>query len=246
MDILSLIIAVIALAVVAYLVIDTIIRIARAPQKQDSNQPHETYMPWRAPYAVSSDVVSSKEAEKRSKADELREQRAKAKEELNAQIAELAKRFGNCSVDINLGGWTDHTLTKRLLVFEESKIIIINESKYKFSDILGFSMIDDSTKETTTFSDGGSNTSTGSMIGRAIVGGVVGGGLGAVAGATTAKRNDSSTSFSEAKTKHRYAIYINLNSFENPTLKLSVIEGSDRAYKIANILNVIIERNKQN
>jgi len=186
------------------------------------------------------------ERRKNAERKRLKEQREEEGKLYKAQLADFIKKYGNCSVDINLGGWTDHTLTKRLLVFEESKIIIINESKYKFSDILGFSMIDDSTKETTTFSDGGSNTSTGSMIGRAIVGGVVGGGLGAVAGATTAKRNDSSTSFSEAKTKHRYTIYINLNSFENPTLKLSVIEGSDRAYKIANILNVIIERNKQN
>ncbi len=171
--------------------------------------------------------------------------RAKAKEELKSQINELSEKYGKCSADINLGGWTDHTLKKRFLVFEESKLLIINESEYRFADILDYSMVDDATRETTTFSDGKTSTSTGSMIGRAVAGGIIGGGLGAVAGAATAKKNTYSDSFSETKNKHRYSIYINLNSFENPTLKLPIIESSDRAHQITSILNVITERNKQ-
>lgn len=200
-------------------------------------------------YAVISIIEQCSSGHKGTKIKATKEdqmsQRALQKEEYRAQVADLIEKFGKCTEDINLGDWSDYTLKRRLLIFEETKTIIINDSAYNFADIIGYSMVDDSIKETKTLSDGKVNTSTGSMAGRAVVGGIVGGGLGAVAGAATAKKNVSSNSVSQTETKHRYVIYINLDSIAESTIKLPVINSSDKAHKIANILNVIIERNKR-
>lgn len=59
--------------------------------------------------------------------------------------------------------------------------IVINECVHAFSDIIDFSVNEKKSYK--------SSTSTGSIIGRGIVGGVLLGGVGALAGATTAKKN---------------------------------------------------------
>lgn len=174
-----------------------------------------------------------------------KEQKRIEKEEYPIKVAQLTERLGKCTIDINLGNWDEYKIQKHFFVFEGSQTIIINQREYKFIDILGYSLVDDATSESVMTSTGESKTSTGSMIGRAVVGGVLTGGLGAVAGAATAKRNTSDVGTSTTTTTHKYTVYLNVDSLENPTEKLFVGNNSDKAYKIANILNVIIERNKK-
>lgn len=166
------------------------------------------------------------------------------RKEYESQLSELQNKYGNCSAEISLSGWDEYSISDSFLVFEESKIVVIENIPYEFSMILGYTLVDDSTETTQTLSEGGSHSSTGSVIGRSIVGGLVGGGIGALAGAATAKRNISTDSITTTTKSQKYVIYINLDSIDTPTIKLTIL-NRDKAYKIANILNVIIKRNEQ-
>ena len=135
----------------------------------------------------------------------------------------------------------------KIIISEEMRVVRLFDADYKFDDILGCSLVDDATSETITTSIGKAKTSTGNMVGRAIVGGVLTGGLGAVAGAATAKKNISTDATSLTTTTHKYTIYVNVDSLENPTVIIRVGEDAHKAHKIANLFNVIIERtNKLN
>lgn len=156
----------------------------------------------------------------------------------------LIKQFGECSANIELIESNSSCENSNMLIFEQSSMIVLLGKEYKFSDILGCSLADDATSETITTTTGDAKTSTGSMIGRAVVGGILTGGLGAVAGAATAKKSINTDATSQTITKHQYTIYVNVNSLENPTIKICVGDDSEKAYKLVSIFNVIIERNK--
>lgn len=191
--------------------------------------------------------INAKERQEREAqiAQNRKKQRQIEQEEYDKALAYFSSRLGECSINENLGNWNEHRIATRVLIFEKSSIIIINSKEYKFSDILGYSLVDDATSETITISTGEAKTSTGSMIGRAVVGGVLTGGIGAVAGAATAKKNINTDATSQTSTQHQYTIYVNVNSLDNPTVKLLVGDNSEKAYKLAGIFNVIIERNKR-
>lgn len=121
---------------------------------------------------------------------------------------------------------------------------MIKSKEYNFSDILGYSLVDDVTSETITTSTGTAKTSTGNMIGRAVVGGVLTGGLGAVAGAATAKKNISDNAISQPTTKHKFTLYINVNNLQEPTVTLKIGDDVSKAQKLVGVISVIIERNK--
>lgn len=179
---------------------------------------------------------------KKEEAEQKRKQ--ESKELYNSMIA----RLGEYTASVNYGNWRDspeYNMNKSVLVFENPKIIVINSKEYHFSDILGYSLEDNSTNETVTFSEGSAKTATGSMIGRAVVGGVLTGGLGAVAGAATAKKNISTDAVSTTTTKHNYIMYINVNNLQDPVIMLHIGNMSEKAQKLASILNIIIEGNKR-
>lgn len=137
--------------------------------------------------ANANDNAKTKERDK-ALAEDRRRRRQAEQEEYDNALAEFDAKFGECTMNEKLGDWNEHNIKSRVLIYEQSSVIIINSKKYEFSDILGYSLVDDATSETITTSVGTAKTSTGSMIGRAVVGGVLTGGLGAVAGAATAKK----------------------------------------------------------
>ena len=190
--------------------------------------------------------LNAKERQEREAqiAQNRKKQRQIEQEEYDKALADFSLRFGECSINENLGNWNEHRIATRVLIFEKSSIIIINSKEYKFSDILGCSLVDDATSETITTSAGTAKTSTGSMLGRAVVGGVLTGGLGAVAGAATAKKNISDNATSQTTTTHKYTLYINVNSLQEPTIALKIGDNVSKAQKLAGAINVIIERNK--
>lgn len=114
------------------------------------------------------------------------QQRIADKELYEATKNDLVAKYGECTKEIGFGGWNVFKLPLFVFVYEQPEIIFLNGREYKFADILGYSLVDDATNETITTSEGVAKTSTGSMLGRAVVGGVLTGGLGAVAGAATA------------------------------------------------------------
>lgn len=189
---------------------------------------------------------SSKEEEKAREGQErVAEMQRIQKEKYEEDLSKLITRLGNCTIDINLSIWNVNRLQDRFLVFEDSKIVVINQIEYCFSQILGYSLIDDATSETITTSTGKAKTSTGNMIGRAVVGGVLTGGIGAVAGAATAQKKISTDATSRTITSHKYTICINVDSLESSTINIHIGKDTQKAYEIANILNVIIERTKK-
>ena len=158
------------------------------------------------------------------------------------QKQEYINEYGECSADITYRGG-------RFYVFEQSKIVILSTEVIPFSKIIGYNLADNQvTISENVGYESKTTISTGSMLGRTVVGGVLTGGVGAVIGAATAKKNTVTTpSQDNIKTSvtHDFNIYINLNDLSNPTIIISVGNNTDTAYKIANILNIIVERNKQ-
>lgn len=187
-------------------------------------------------------------------AKQLEKERQKAEEReikksIDKKLDDLSLRLGDCVfkeyADNFLGNWRDlYDFDKHIFVFEKSQVVIIKSKEYKFSDILSCSLVDDVTNETITTTTGKSKTATGSMLGRAVVGGVLTGGLGAVAGAATAKRNITEDASSKTTTVHDYFIYINTNNFQEPVISLHIGNDSGRAQRIIGVMNVIMAKNK--
>lgn len=190
--------------------------------------------------------ITNDDPEEQAREEQKAEQRKQqAIERRNNEFADLTARFGECTSKIVLNHLEMPSIKNEVLIFEKAKKIVLNANEYNFADILGYSVVDDSTNETITTSEGSAKTSTGSMLGRAVVGGVLMGGLGAVAGAATASKNIKSDATGLTKTKHNYTFYINVNSLQQPTVSLSVGSNTDRAQELAGVLNIILQRNKQ-
>lgn len=190
-------------------------------------------------------VLDKQDAEYRAK-EAAKEERRKQNEvalrkKFETEYQLLLDKFGDCTVDVKLG-ITDVYVESRLFVFEKSQMIVLFGIEYKFSDILGFSLVDDATSETITTSAGDSKTSTGNMLGRAVVGGILTGGLGAVAGAATAKKNITTNATSQTSTTHKYTMYVNVNSLSSPTITIRIGKDSQKAHNLANLFNVIVSR----
>lgn len=135
-------------------------------------------------------------------------------------------------------------LFNNIIFSSEKQCVVIFDQEYQFKDILNYSLVDDAKNITTTSTSGDAKTSTGNMLGRAVVGGVLTGGVGAAVGAVSAKKNIETTSTSRTNIVHNYTLYININSLENPTIKIPIGNDTEMAQKLANTINVIIERNK--
>ena len=189
-----------------------------------------------------------KKIDNRTEAQRMQDYRAswdKWNEERGAsptQKQQYIDLYGDCSADIIYCGG-------RFYVFEQSQIVIFTKEIIPFSKIIGYNLTDNQvTISENVGYESKTTTSTGSMIGRAVVGGVLTGGIGAVIGATTAKKNTVTTPVQDnvvASVTHDFKIYVNLNDLSNPTIIICVGRNTDTAYQIANILNIIVERNKQ-
>lgn len=86
-----------------------------------------------------------KDRENQAVKNKLKKQREEERRLFKTQLAELIEKYGECSGNINLGNWDEHTLQKRLLVFKKSNIVIINGIEYEFSDIIRYSANNDTT-----------------------------------------------------------------------------------------------------
>ena len=170
--------------------------------------------------------------------------------EFNNARQKLFDKYGECTTDVCIGDLK--AIKHHIYIFEDSATIVLNGEAIAFNKILGFTLQDDS-KTISTSNEVSytsmTKTSIGSMLGRAAVAGMFTGGLGAVAGAATAKKKtittpNQSQSTTTTSIKHNYVCYVNVNDLSNPIREIFLGENSQRAQKVANILNVIIERNK--
>ena len=89
-------------------------------------------------------------------------------------------------------------------------------------------------------------TPTGNMLGRTVVGGVLLGGVGALAGASTSKKETTTSSLGQSiEEKHDYTLYINVDSLSSPIEKVNFGKNINELQETAAILNIIIKRNNQ-
>ncbi len=154
----------------------------------------------------------------------------------------LVEKFPNPTMII------EYNWDKYVIIDETAARIMLNENIYSFKDILDFSLSDNQTVvQHHTSGTAKTKTSTGSMIGRAVVGGVLTGGIGAVVGAATAKKTtDVSPGKTWSTTKHDYCINITINSLSTPNEILYFHSDDESANKVASILTVIVHRNESN
>ena len=163
------------------------------------------------------------------------------------KIESLKSQFGEITLDISLlqGKLEWDNLAYRIFIFEEKQIAYIKDSPIPFKKILAYTLTDNQQTITTTRGNAETSTATGSMAGRALVGGVLLGVAGAIAGATTAKKDTEINTITRHSTRHEYVIYLNVDDMTNPQRVLKFGSDAESANKVANVFNIIINRNNQ-
>ena len=164
-------------------------------------------------------------------------------------LSSLVEKYGDCDKTISLNLQIQHGYDE-ILVFSQSKHVVIANKEYSFSDILDC-IVNDDIKEKETFqtfsgdSFATSKTNTGSMIGRTIAGGVLLGGAGAIIGGSTAKKDTiikhgTETSIHNKELEHNYTVTITVKDISNPVIYINV--GNDTRLKdqIVSLMKVII------
>lgn len=112
-------------------------------------------------------------------------------------------------------------------VFEEPEIIVIKGKEYRFDSLLDFSINGGQSYKVT--------TSTGSALGRGLVGGALLGGVGALAGVGTASKkvNPNDTD---------YLICITTRDLSQPMIEYRT-KSEIRANEFISVLKIILDRN---
>lgn len=151
------------------------------------------------------------------------------KKQLEEKYGELTREFNFPSDEL----CKVPKVSESVFVFEKSQKLIIGNECYDFADIVECRLIDKLQGETILTT----KTSTGSMIGRAVVGGVLTGGVGAVVGAATAKQK----TIAKPTGNNDFEIMLSVNSIKNPIVKIPCGKHSDSANELYAILNLIIK-----
>ena len=131
-----------------------------------------------------------------------------------------------------------------VIIYANSRAIVLYGKLYKFDDILSYEVMDNSNQiivggqvnATTT-------TDNGSMIGRGLVGGLIGGPAGAVIGASTAsKTTTAQLPDQEVVTKHSYVVYVSVRDIAKPMLKFYYGSNRDAVQEFVSILNIVCNK----
>lgn len=159
----------------------------------------------------------------------------KKKRENEYKLSELNYKF-----NVPITKTINYSLNQYILVSEEKSLIMINERIYPFRDIINFSLSDNSIEIfSPTISK--TKTNTGSMVGRAIVGGVLTGGAGAIIGGVTAGKTTETTG-GTSHTKHNYTLLVTVNNLSNPIERIYLGEKIEFANELCSLFSVIISR----
>lgn len=181
---------------------------------------------------------AKKQLKARRKA-QIQERRESLIQARRTKAEEYDSQYGNCTKVITSPTDNGFDLIR---VYESSLTIIIKDIPYKFNEIIGYSLNDNSRIIKGELSSS-TYTSNASTIGRTVVGAALGGVAGAVIGGATAKQTTEYKQ-SEDKTIHDYSININVNRLSEPLVKLHIGKNEDLANEIAALINAIVVRNK--
>lgn len=159
--------------------------------------------------------------------------------------------FGEISNELSLAektfyGHNDPKITETVFVFESTSKLVINTKILDFSDLIAFELkSNEQIIYKSSVSTSKSSASTGSMIGRAVVGGVLFGGVGAVVGGATATKNTTTiNSPQQANVTHNYKIHIIVNSITEPQIVIDLRKNEEAANELVAVLSVILERKR--
>lgn len=163
-----------------------------------------------------------KNQENERKRMEQEKTQAKARHEQNIS------RFGDGYIEI----------CSQLILNENKRKVWLSQNEYSFDEIIDVD-IEDIITQHTTGGDIVTKTKTGSMIGRAVVGGVLTGGVGAIIGGATAKK-ESTVTPTEIHTEHRYNLLITTKNISNPLITISFSDNARLAQKCLATIKAII------
>lgn len=194
-------------------------------------------------FVIKTMIAKHKEEQEklRLQQEEIEIKQKETDKKYNAFINDTKARYGEPVRVIPIEFYDDNfiLLHNDILVFPKAKIVIIGQNEYSYSDILSCTLIDNNPQDFTSGQVTTTKVNTGSMVGRAVVGGLTLGVAGAVVGALTASKETSSET---TDTNHfgMYDIKINVKSITNPTLVLNLYNKKDLAEEIYSLLQAII------
>lgn len=171
------------------------------------------------------------------------------KTEHNKYVSKLNEKYGNCDKTIRLNTNNPYEIFE-ILVFSESKRVVIGKKDFSFQDIIDC-QVNDNSKETETVqtfkgdSIARTNTNTGSMIGRSVAGGLLLGNVGAIIGGSTASKNtviqhEPDTSIHNKRIDHDFTIAITVKDLENPVIYINVGSRTELKDEIYSLMKVIM------
>ena len=159
-------------------------------------------------------------------------------------LKELEAKWGPCTKNIYVDHSREFALKDRIYVFETAEKIVLDGNCHDFKDVIGFSLINKSKTIYNAYTTMKSQKDLGGMLVRGVAGKMIGGDVGAVIGAMSADEEYDYETEYDSEIENEYKIYINVNSIASPTITLNIGNDEDGAYEIANLLNVIITRNR--
>ena len=180
------------------------------------------------------------EKKKQKAEDERREKiQRKVDNEHEGFIRELKDKYGSITRTIPSERYDDDFIIHYddILIFEQAKKVIFGKTEYSFSDILSCSMYDENQKDAPIAQV--TRTKTGSMLGRAAIGGLTLGVAGAVVGAITATK-ETQSSAANADYIPSYAVKIGVKSIENPIITLHFYRDKEQAETLYAVMQTIL------
>ena len=186
--------------------------------------------------------IKKEEEKRKSKQKAEDEKRAKKQKEIDIRHEEYKKqlidKYGPITRIISNNLYNDDFIMNydEIFVFEKPKKIIFGKKECDFADILSCSMYDENHKDIPPTQV--TRTNTGSMLGRAAVGGLTLGVAGAVVGAMTAKTE--STSNEDTSYISSYVVKIGIKSIEKPTMTLKYGSDKSKAEEVYALMQAII------
>lgn len=133
----------------------------------------------------------------------------------------LIEKYGEPAITIS---------SSKAYLFEQHKILVIYGVEYPFESILDFSVNGNQSYRV--------QTSTGSMLGRGLIGATLFGGIGAIVGANTASKNVTPDS-------SYHKIHITTKNFSDPVIEFMTTD-EDIVNKLTSVLKIIIDQNNLN
>lgn len=170
----------------------------------------------------------------------------KAEDEVQKKLVTLKEKYGTLTHHIKLG--TKDVIPNiryHLLIFGEAELLYIDGQEVLFKDIISYNITNQRKveyRETTYTSK--TTTSTGSMLGRAVIGAAIGGGIGALIGASSASKKTTTIAVPQESTViNKYILQINVRKLECPVIKVKLGNSTKNAEDIKAIFTYIIDAN---